>query len=200
MSYKTHNFEDGKALLAEQLNEMDAAIAALYTADNLPNAPVGGGAYRVTLTVVEHIEGEDDFYVCVPDKSMREITAALESGMCVTAVYPFQLEDSIILPIDVPYKTTVDEDGVLLMLFSGSLSLEQESLFISALVMDADGTTFAQVYVTEAGETGEAPNIATLSINGVHYNGKSNVDMTDTINRMIDAKLDMIPNAEEASF
>ena len=162
---------------AYELTDADRDEIVTAVIDGLPNAPVGGGAYRVTLTVVEHIEGEDDFYVCASDKSMSEITAALESGMCISAVFPFQLDDDNVLPIDIPYKTMADEDGMI-MVFSGSLSLERDSLFISALVMDVDGTAFAQVYVTEAGGSVGA----------------------DEIDAMIDAKLASIPQAEGVSF
>lgn len=47
---------------------------------------------------------------------------------------------------------------------------------------------------------GSLPNPNALSVNGVTYDGSAAVDMTETINAMIDAKLNALTIAEEVAF
>ena len=197
MSYKTHNFEDGKALLAEQLNEMDAAIAALYTADNLPNAPVGGGAYRVTLTPVEYDEYEEA-WVCEADKTLEEITAARENGMCVTATYPLNVEDDTVIQVDIPLTGRWDLDGGTMLIFSGvSWAGVQNYLFTAVHITDPTGFSISFVFVNDAGGT----NITEpLTIGNEVYDGTAPVNMTWAIYRMIDESIASITQAEGMSF
>lgn len=120
----------------------------------LKNANVGGsggGAYRVTLTPVEYDVGNECF-VCEVDKTAEEITAALENGSCVTAVYHFVVGEDATLPIDVPYATYLDDGDDPIIVFSKSVTLATDTLFISVLYMPLIGC--AMVYVTE--NTGEA--------------------------------------------
>lgn len=110
------------------------------------SSPAAGGAFRVTLTPAEYDESKG-CSVCTADKTVEEITAALENGSCVTAVYPLALGDDMTSPIDIPYVTYVDDGDDPIIVFSKSVTLATDTLFVSVLYMPLIGA--AMVFVTE---------------------------------------------------
>lgn len=111
-----------------------------------PGDSQGASSLRVTLTTLGYDESSECF-VCEVDKTAEEITAALESGMCVTAVYTLTTGDGVTFPIDIPYTTYMDDSEDPIIIFSKSVTLAADTLFVSVLYIPLMGA--AMVYVTE---------------------------------------------------
>lgn len=74
---------------------------------------------------------------------------------------------------------------------------------VSAFTNDAGYLTEHQSldgYATEDDIPTALPNPYVLTINGTSYDGSATVNMTESVNALIDAKLSAITNAEEVAF
>ena len=147
-----------------------------------------GSERPLMVTITPNSEGSG-----TASHAAAELYAAYTAGRRVEALVPYY-----IYTITVPLLMAVEvpEIGYLAMFGTSTLGLDGAHVTTMQIVVDPGGN--ANIVEMTSPNSDDIPthlpNIGDLVIAGTHYSGQFYVDMTDTINAMIDAKLGVIEN------
>lgn len=145
----------------------------------------GSKPLMVTITPTDENSG-------TASHTAEEIYAAYTAGRRVEALVPYY-----IYTINVPLFIALNDQelGYIAVFNVAGIGLDGVRVTAVQITVSAGGAYINQITSPNSDDIPTyLPNPSDLVISGEHYNGQFYVDMTDTINAMIDAKLGVIEN------